>query len=590
MSAKGKLDVRPGLSMVLRGALEHMQGLLRRDPWLPVPQSGCTFTFGYRGKPLPIGALWRIIERVPDFGGQCPNCKGFLMPFVFGGDELEAGVKMCCIECCRVVYQPMGGVEEVTRVVGPVLAGTPFAIAQVLENRALIGAREPLWRALNDRGVLNLPDEEWTEWRDPDEPWSNPVPGSDEGQPEVMLTPADSARIATMWRRVRRHTPRTPPWLCRPIRCTVPLQAVPDFEPLLIWGFLDDTVPNVGVAGLIPVPGATDVALWVSRLTPDGDRNAIHAVMPPLVARDSAMLHDVLAAAFGRTPPYGPAIVDLIPYFVRPRTAGALDGTDWESILRGAPAFADGRALANRLADIEDADGQPLDDWDLLLVRTLRHAIEAPSPLPFDAAAFNRWWRLVSTVEAAGAFRSFVTSVWRPEDEPTRRPPPRKVAQEKAQQFFKWLDEAQTRQKKRPTRDAWLVHTFATNWYFDHDLPPVPLPVRVGRLMGGVVPENLPMRALFDDFVDWANETSGWKTAPAGILERLGELADEEGDGDGPGPLGTLECPHCGRRRMVTPEFLESAGISLEELPRRALRIGCCRCHGKGALWSGRMS
>lgn len=162
---------RPDLAALLRGAKLHMDQLLQLDPWLPVPQCGCTFSFGVHESPLPIGALQRLIEQLPRLRGRCIACHGPLMPFVFGGLTRGGGFKSCCLDCTRILYLPVGGAQAVSRLVGPALEGTPFAIARVYDHEAIFGDRRPLWRALRSLGVVDLPDEAWTESREALEPW-----------------------------------------------------------------------------------------------------------------------------------------------------------------------------------------------------------------------------------------------------------------------------------------------------------------------------------------------------------------------------------------------------------------------------------
>jgi len=186
---------RPDLVLVLRGLKAHMGELVQLDPWLPVPQCGCTFSFGEHESPLPIGALQRLIEQVPHFTAQCIMCHGSLMPFVFGGLERGGGIKACCLECSRIFYMPVGGAEAVARLVGPALEGTPFAIARFHDHQAIFGDRRPLWRALRSLGVTDLPDEAWTERREALEPWPLiRLPGGPAGEDEDDAVTASAER------------------------------------------------------------------------------------------------------------------------------------------------------------------------------------------------------------------------------------------------------------------------------------------------------------------------------------------------------------------------------------------------------------
>jgi hypothetical protein len=66
------------------------------DPWLPFPQSGCSFAFGDEAKPMPIGALLHLWANDPRWRRPCVNCGGFghnccevdhLIPLELGGSN-----------------------------------------------------------------------------------------------------------------------------------------------------------------------------------------------------------------------------------------------------------------------------------------------------------------------------------------------------------------------------------------------------------------------------------------------------------------------------------------------------------------------
>lgn len=48
---------QPGMARLLGAVVRHRYRLLEEDPRVPFPQKGCTFLFGRRRAPLPLGAL-----------------------------------------------------------------------------------------------------------------------------------------------------------------------------------------------------------------------------------------------------------------------------------------------------------------------------------------------------------------------------------------------------------------------------------------------------------------------------------------------------------------------------------------------------
>jgi hypothetical protein len=311
-------------------------------------------------------------------------------------------------------------------------------------------------------------------------------------------------------------------------------------------------------------------------------------VVPPLVARDPKALQDVLAAAFAQPLPTFETILHAIPTWVQSESEGVVSDEDWARILRGSPALADGRALAEALADADTFKGCPSKRWAAGHARAAAHRHEPRArPTPVDDDVFGRWWDAATNVNRLEPILEVMATSWEEGARYLSEAVPALVSAEEAGAFLQRVRGASTRAARRTEKSCWRMHTFGGEWYRERGLEPLPLPVRAGRLAEGAAPECLSMRALLDDLVDWLNEHRDKRDAWAAAVGRLNELADEEGGLDGPGQFGLLECPRCGYQRKVTPAFLESAAIPAEDLPRRVATIRCSRCNCKGARWTG---
>ena len=600
MSDGGNDKLRIDLARVLRATLQHMDALLRLDPWLPVPQSGCTFLFGERKAPLPIGALHRILERLPHVDGVCPSCQGFLMPFVFGGLERNGGFKGCCLDCGRVFYLPLGSAEAVARFVAPALAGTPYAIAQVLENEARFGPREPLWRALQKLGVGELPDEDWSRGCDCLEPWpapaSRPEPGTGEEQAKgapptapARKRPDAARKLRAFWRTVKQQKPARDSRLFRPVDSPVTLRTLTGYAPLLLWGTHDPLAPRIAVAALVPVPGDDRLALWVSKLSPFAQDDKVHGLLPTDVVDDPEALATVLGEAFRRGLPIHGPVMDGLPTFVCPFDEYDLTDEAWAAIVRRLHQFDDGLPLEEALDDIERLNGDPSQLWSARRARRAarRHRWQW-SDTPLDEAKYERWWKRVSARQYAENVIGIMLNSWREGPKFAHGAAPGIVGHEEAEGFLhRLLHDDDARREEHDRARRWRLHRFAPSWYRERGVPHKPLPVRSLRLVEGVTPEQLPIVTLREDLVDFLNESKSSRDGYAAVVKRLIELADAEGGCQGPAGLGMLECENCGFSRAVTPGFLRSAATSYSELPRFAAKIHCSRCNAVGARWSG---
>lgn len=106
--------------------------LLERDPWIPVPQRGCSYAFGADERPLPIAALVHLWRHWPAATGTCPRCGGDVLAFTVGGMRSKGGVLGCCTLCERAFLRQLGGAARVAELITPVLEDTPYHVARVL--------------------------------------------------------------------------------------------------------------------------------------------------------------------------------------------------------------------------------------------------------------------------------------------------------------------------------------------------------------------------------------------------------------------------------------------------------------------------
>ncbi len=143
----------PAAARLLRSVLAHLALLLASDPWLPVPQTTCTFRFGDRKGPLPLGALAILWARWPAATGPCPACCGRAYTFAFGGLLQVGGGLALCSECGARLFRPLGGLSAVGVQVRPFLLGTEFRLTVGILGGGAPGPLRPLLRALWSLGV-----------------------------------------------------------------------------------------------------------------------------------------------------------------------------------------------------------------------------------------------------------------------------------------------------------------------------------------------------------------------------------------------------------------------------------------------------
>lgn len=98
------------------------------DPWLQFPQNACSFRFGDRRSPLPLGALFALWDAGMPFLQACPRCgdQGFMVSF--GGLFNVGGGKLVCAGCAYTWFHHIGGMARVADYIGPYLKNTDFRI------------------------------------------------------------------------------------------------------------------------------------------------------------------------------------------------------------------------------------------------------------------------------------------------------------------------------------------------------------------------------------------------------------------------------------------------------------------------------
>jgi hypothetical protein len=143
----------PAAARLLRATLSHLGPLLETDPWLPVPQSSCSFRFGDRKAPLPLAALAILWEKWPAARGTCPACGAEVYGFAFGGLLSVGGVAGLCAGCGLRLQRPVGGLCAVGEQVRPLLRNTPFRLTVGVFGGSAAGPLRPLLQALKALGV-----------------------------------------------------------------------------------------------------------------------------------------------------------------------------------------------------------------------------------------------------------------------------------------------------------------------------------------------------------------------------------------------------------------------------------------------------
>ncbi|MGC8763729.1 MAG: hypothetical protein ACP5VN_08885 [Acidobacteriota bacterium] len=147
----------PGMARILRTVVENRGRLLEEDPWVPFPQNSCTFLFGARRAPLPLGALVLLWDRWPAATGWCPLCGEKVYAVGFGGLLSTGGVVAFCAGCGARYYRPVGGLGSVAACVRPILFSTEFWLSSGFFGGTAPGPVRPLLRLLRRLGIPLAP-------------------------------------------------------------------------------------------------------------------------------------------------------------------------------------------------------------------------------------------------------------------------------------------------------------------------------------------------------------------------------------------------------------------------------------------------
>lgn len=151
----------PENAQLLRGILRYSGQMRGRLRWTPFPQTCCSFAFGTKSRPLPVGALLHLWEHQPVFSTTCAICGGRALVTSWVGLLSVGGLWATCVQCGRAHGKPINGIGEATSLIVPALRGTEFAVSASRFGGAFSGLRLPLWRALGRLGASDLPPESW---------------------------------------------------------------------------------------------------------------------------------------------------------------------------------------------------------------------------------------------------------------------------------------------------------------------------------------------------------------------------------------------------------------------------------------------
>ena len=122
--------------------------LVARDPWIPVPQRGCNYGFGFDARPLPIGALAHFWAHWPAMHGRCPLCGGEVFGYMITAMLSAGGIKGCCLVCEREVRRPIGSVVVLGDLVKQILSDTPYQLEAMGMSGAYPGNEDAFFDAL----------------------------------------------------------------------------------------------------------------------------------------------------------------------------------------------------------------------------------------------------------------------------------------------------------------------------------------------------------------------------------------------------------------------------------------------------------
>jgi hypothetical protein len=155
----------PEQAQLLRGVGRHLDVMRTTHRWVPFPQESCSFAFGAKGRPLPVGALIALWEGSAAFTTACQRCGGTVYVYSWAGLLSIGSLFGVCAACGQSHGQHIGGLAAAAALVQPVLHQTEFALAAAQFGSATIGKRLPLCKTLAALGERDLPSSQWARAR-----------------------------------------------------------------------------------------------------------------------------------------------------------------------------------------------------------------------------------------------------------------------------------------------------------------------------------------------------------------------------------------------------------------------------------------
>ena len=128
-------EMMPAVADMLRRLVIARQSGREPDPWLPFPQNACSFSFGVRKAPLPIGALFVLWDCGHPFVQPCPDCGEKAYMVSFGGLLSAGGGKLACTGCAQAWFHFVGGMSRVFALID----ATPLRRTQFRATSGLFG-------------------------------------------------------------------------------------------------------------------------------------------------------------------------------------------------------------------------------------------------------------------------------------------------------------------------------------------------------------------------------------------------------------------------------------------------------------------
>ena len=138
---------------LIRGILTHREEFAGQYRWTPFPLKYHWQGFGPAARPLPVGALLRLWEALPEFRGSC-RCGGGVLAYTVGGHwPGVGGLYGVCLKCGMECFRGIGGDGAFRGLIAPVLDVTEFWVADEFDRDAWDGCERALPAALAELGA-----------------------------------------------------------------------------------------------------------------------------------------------------------------------------------------------------------------------------------------------------------------------------------------------------------------------------------------------------------------------------------------------------------------------------------------------------